>query len=42
MPDDPGFDDLVDAGPDPAALAKAARAAADKGRPIAEVAIEPD
>ncbi len=42
MPDDPGFDDLVDSGPDPAALAKAARAAADKGRPIAEVASEPD
>lgn len=42
MPDDPGFDDLVDAEPDPDALAKAAKAAADKGRPIAEVAGEPD
>lgn len=42
MPDDPGFDDLVDAGPDPDALAKAAKAAADRGRPIAEVVGEPD
>lgn len=38
MPDEPGFADLDDEDPDPEALAKAARAAAEKGRPIAEVA----
>jgi hypothetical protein len=38
IPSDPGFDDLEDVAPDPEALAGAARAAAKKGRPIAEVA----
>jgi 8-oxo-dGTP pyrophosphatase MutT (NUDIX family) len=38
MPDEIGFDDLDDEDPNPEALAKAARAASDKGRPIAEVA----
>ena len=37
MPDEPGFDDLEDVPPDPDVLAKAARAAAQQGRPIAEV-----
>lgn len=38
MPDEDGFDDLDDVEPDPEALANAARASAEKGRPIAEVA----
>ena len=38
MPDDPGFTDLEDVEPDPEILARAARAAAEQGRPIAEVA----
>jgi 8-oxo-dGTP pyrophosphatase MutT (NUDIX family) len=38
MPEDPGFDELEDVGPDPDALARAARAAAGQGHPIAEVA----
>ena len=42
MPNDPGFDDLDDAEPDPDVLAKAAKAAADKGRPIAEVPVDGD
>ncbi len=37
MPNDPGFADLEDADPDPELLAKAARLAAEKGKPIAEV-----
>ena len=37
MPDEPGFEDLEDVAPDPDALARAARAAAEHGRPIAEV-----
>lgn len=37
MPGDPGFDDLEDVASNPEVLARAARAAADKGRPIAEV-----
>ncbi|MCP4306020.1 MAG: MBL fold metallo-hydrolase [bacterium] len=41
MPGDPGFDDLEDVAPDPAALADAARAAAKKGHPVAEVAPPP-
>ncbi|MEA2001792.1 MAG: NUDIX domain-containing protein [Actinomycetota bacterium] len=42
MPDEPGFDDLQDEVPDPEVLVKAARAAADKGRPIAEMANDGD
>ncbi len=42
MPGDPGFDDLEDAEPDPDVLARAARAAAKEGRPIAEVANDGD
>lgn len=42
MPDDPGFDDLEDVEPDPDVLARAARAAAEKGRPIAEVSSDGD
>lgn len=38
MPGEVGFGDLDDADPDPEALARAARVAADKGRPIAEAA----
>lgn len=38
MPDDPGFNDLEDVEPDPDVLERAARAAAEQGRPIAEVA----
>jgi 8-oxo-dGTP pyrophosphatase MutT (NUDIX family) len=41
-PGDPGFDDLEDVRPDPDALAKGARVAADRGRPIAEMARDPD
>ncbi len=40
MPDEASFDDLDDEDPNPEVLAKAVRAAADKGRPIAEVAID--
>lgn len=42
MPDDPGFSDLEDLGPDPDLLARAAKVAAAKGRPIAESASDPD
>ena len=42
MPGDPGFDDLADSEPDPEVLARAAQAAAEKGRPIAEVTSDPD
>jgi 8-oxo-dGTP pyrophosphatase MutT (NUDIX family) len=37
LPDEPGFGELGDAEPDPNALRKAANAAAQRGRPIAEV-----
>ncbi len=37
MPDEPGFDHLEDAEPDPDLLARAARVAAEQGKPIAEV-----
>jgi 8-oxo-dGTP pyrophosphatase MutT (NUDIX family) len=37
LPDDPGFEDLEDVAPDPEVLGRAARAAAEKGKPIAEV-----
>jgi 8-oxo-dGTP pyrophosphatase MutT (NUDIX family) len=42
MPDDPGFEDLDDVDPDPDVLARAAQMAAKKGRPEAEVQIDPD
>jgi 8-oxo-dGTP pyrophosphatase MutT (NUDIX family) len=42
MPGDPGFDELEDAPADEELLAKAARAAARKGQPIAEVAGDAD
>ena len=42
MPDEPGFAALTDAGPDPDVLARAAQAAARKGRPIAEVQSDSD
>ncbi|MGA9596506.1 MAG: NUDIX domain-containing protein [Acidimicrobiia bacterium] len=38
MPGEPGFDELEDAGPDPEALAQAARVAAGNGSPVVEVA----
>lgn len=37
MPGEPGFDDLEDSEPDPEVLDRAARVAAEKGNPIAEV-----
>ncbi len=37
MPDDPGFDLLEDAEPDPGLLSRAAEVAAEQGKPIAEV-----
>lgn len=42
MPNDPGFDDLDDERSDSEVLARAARTAAEKGRPIAEVHIDND
>ncbi len=42
MPNEPGFDDLEDVEPDPDVLAKAAKAAAEKGKPIAEVSVDGD
>jgi 8-oxo-dGTP pyrophosphatase MutT (NUDIX family) len=42
MPDDEGFDDLDDVDPDLEVLARAARVAAAKGRPVAEVADDRD
>lgn len=42
MPGDPGFDELEDAEPDPDALARAAKAAAHSGSPVAEVAGDED
>ncbi|MCP3975997.1 MAG: NUDIX hydrolase [bacterium] len=42
MPTDPGFAELDDAEPNPEVLARAAKAAAERGRPIAEVASDDD
>jgi hypothetical protein len=42
MPGDPGFADVDEVGPDPDVLARAAEAAAKKGRPIAEVQSDTD
>jgi recombination protein RecT len=42
MPDDPGYAHLEDVDPDPDVLARAARAAAKKGRPLSEVHSDTD
>jgi hypothetical protein len=42
MPGEPGFDELLDAEPDPDVLARAAQAAAGKGSPVVEVTGDKD